>query len=66
MTVFLKNMTAFLKKATAFKKKRGLFQSVIQSEAKNLDCVMWALQRSFVLNDKLKDDRVFFKRGRLF
>ena len=35
MTVFLKNMTAFLKKATAFKKKRGLFQSVIQSEAKN-------------------------------
>ena len=23
-------------------------------------------QRSFALNDKLKDDRVFFKRGRLF
>ena len=40
--------------------------NVIQSEAKNLDCVMWALQRSFALNDKLKDDRVFFKRGHLF
>ena len=27
---------------------------------------MWALQRSFALNDKLKDDRVFLKRGHLF
>jgi len=27
---------------------------------------MWALQRSFALDDKFKDDRVFLKRGRLF
>ena len=27
---------------------------------------MWALQRSFALDDKFKDDRVFLKRGHVF